>query len=166
MPVSDQGTLTGHYCLIPRTLIFLTSGDQVLLLKGAAKKRLWAGKYNGIGGHMERGEDPISSARRELHEESGLWVEDLFLCGLITIDAGESAGILIFVLRGEAPSRQVYPSEEGTPEWHNIEEALSLPLVEDLPVILPVVLKKYRGETPFLANYQYSREGNLSIVLL
>ena len=39
--------------LIPRVLIFLTRGESILLLKGATTKRLWADKYNGIGGHAD-----------------------------------------------------------------------------------------------------------------
>jgi len=35
MGISDQGLLSGRYLFVPRTLIFLTHGSQVLLLKGA-----------------------------------------------------------------------------------------------------------------------------------
>ena len=38
MPASDQGNLTERYHLVPRTLIFLTRGRQVLLIKGAPHK--------------------------------------------------------------------------------------------------------------------------------
>jgi len=72
MPVTDQGLNQDRYMLIPRTLIFLTRGDKILLIKGAANKRLWANLYNGIGGHIEPGEDILSAARRELKEETNL----------------------------------------------------------------------------------------------
>jgi len=55
MPQSDQGVTRDRYMLIPRTIIFLRRGDFCLLIKGAPTKRLWAGKYNGVGGHVERG---------------------------------------------------------------------------------------------------------------
>ena len=64
MPASDQKVSHEHYSLVPRTLIFLTCGENVLLLKGAPQKRLWAGQYNGVGGHIERGEDVLSSVLR------------------------------------------------------------------------------------------------------
>jgi predicted NUDIX family phosphoesterase len=57
MPKSDQGVHTKRYQIIPRVLIFIFDGDRVLLIKGAPNKRLWANQYNGIGGHIERGED-------------------------------------------------------------------------------------------------------------
>ena len=72
MPASDQGIRRDRYMLIPRTLIFLRRGESVLLIRGAPNKPLWANKYNGVGGHIERGEDALSAARRELREETGL----------------------------------------------------------------------------------------------
>ena len=87
MPVSDQGIRQHRYMLIPRTLIFVTHEDQLLLIQGAPGKRLWAGRYNGIGGHVEQGEDFLSAAKRELDEETGLNDIDLWLCGTVTIDA-------------------------------------------------------------------------------
>ena len=57
MPNSDQGLHTSkRYHFIPRVLILLTMGDKILLLKGAPDKRIWPNLYNGLGGHVERGE--------------------------------------------------------------------------------------------------------------
>jgi 8-oxo-dGTP diphosphatase len=58
--------------VIPRSLIFVTRPGKVLLIKGHPRKRLWANRYNGIGGHIEYGEDLVKAAERELLEESGL----------------------------------------------------------------------------------------------
>jgi 8-oxo-dGTP diphosphatase len=47
----------------------------VLLLNKKRPARL-AGKLNGIGGHIEPGEEPLDAMRREFREESGLVVND------------------------------------------------------------------------------------------
>src|SRR5215204_3779053 len=119
MPQSDQGLTQDRYTVIPRTAIFLRRGDSYLLLKGAATKRLWANKYNGLGGHMERGEDVLSAAKRELFEETGLSAE-LWLCGTLLVDVGDAqAGICLYLFSGECPQGigEPQPSEEGLAEW-------------------------------------------------
>jgi 8-oxo-dGTP diphosphatase len=170
MPSADQGINLDRYVLIPRTLIFLIRDECILLLKGSPEKRLWAGLYNGIGGHVERGEDVLSAAYRELSEETGIEVNDLWLCGLITIDTGEDIGVGIFILRGDMSavgaefSDQLPPSSEGTLEWIQVNQISSLALVEDLQVLLPRVLGAQPGDPPFSAHYWYDQADRLMIM--
>ena len=157
MPASDQGVTVDRYMLIPRVLIFLMRGTRVLLLKGAPTKRLWAEKYNGVGGHVERGEDILSAARRELFEETGLSV-DIRLCGTVLVDTGENPGIGIYVFIGECPEGEPRTSAEGTLEWIPFEDVSKLPLVEDLPILLGRIRKLKRGDPPFTARSFYQND--------
>ncbi|MEW6717158.1 MAG: NUDIX domain-containing protein [Chloroflexota bacterium] len=155
--------MTKRYKLIPRTLIFITRDDHVLLIKGAPDKPLWANLYNGLGGHVERGEDVLTAARRELCEETGLVIADLWICGVITIDTGKEVGIGVYVLRGETSQGDLRPSKEGTAEWIPCNRVPHLPLVEDLYTLLPRVLKATKSEPPFSAHYYQGQDGQLQI---
>jgi 8-oxo-dGTP diphosphatase len=167
MPRTDQGIdvslKRNRYTVIPRTLVFITRGDEVLLLRGSAQKRIWANKYNGIGGHVERDEDVFTAARREVREETGLEVDDLRLAGLINIDGDRPTGIMLFVFTVESTAGEPISSEEGTLEWIDRRQLAQLDLVEDLPTILPRALAVAPGERPFFAHYGYDAGERLVI---
>ena len=165
MGQADQKVIKGRYQVAPRTLCFVTHGDDVLLLRGAPTKRLWPNKYNGAGGHVEPDEDVRSAALREIHEETGLEVRDLRLRGVINlpVDTEDNTGIMVFIFTAAAETREVQPSEEGTLEWVPRERLLALDLVEDLPTLLPRVLAMKANDPPFFAHYRYDEEDRLVV---
>ena len=73
MGSEEQGAdvIKGRWLTIPRTLCFVFNGDDLLLMRRAAHKRVFPNRYNGVGGHIERDEDPYTSAKREILEETG-----------------------------------------------------------------------------------------------
>ncbi len=165
MPVSDQGITHNRYMILPRVLIFISRGSSVLLIKGAPDKRIWAGKYNGLGGHVEMGEAVLTAARRELMEEAGLAV-DLKLAGTVFLDSGNIPGVGIFVFVGDYKSGELHPSAEGKLEWVPFSEIDKIPAVEDLPILLGRIQKIKAGEAPFSARSFYDAQGNLHLVFI
>jgi len=167
MGKDDQvlGSSPLRYTVVPRTLCFILSpeGDDVLLLKGAPTKRIWPNRYNGVGGHIEPGEDVYTAAVREVREETGLSVRDVWLRGVINIPVQDRRGIMVFVFIARAESSQVTPSEEGTLEWVPRDRLLSLDLVEDLPALIPRVLDAPPDAPPFFGLYTYDKTDRLVI---
>jgi 8-oxo-dGTP diphosphatase len=173
MKADDQGTREAsrrRYQAIPRTLIFLTSTNpqtgvqEVLLLKGAPHKRLWANQYNGLGGHVEADEDVYSAALREVAEETGLIPAQLALRGVINIDTGSDEdgprpGVLIFVFHGEVEERNVQAGAEGAAEWLSVGDLQQYPLVDDLYALIPRVLA---GGAMFFGHYTPQADGAMT----
>lgn len=163
MGVSEQGAGGGRWEVSPRTLIFVSNGGDVLLMKRGPHKRIFPNKYNGVGGHVERGEDVYSSALREVEEESGLKVRDLRLRGVHHIDAGTTNGIMVFIFTAVSDSRALIDCDEGTLEWVDRARIAALDLVEDLPEILPRVLAMPDDAPPYFAHVSYDESDIIRI---
>ena len=151
-----------RWLTMPRTLSFVVNGDAVLLMKRAAHKRVFPNQYNGLGGHIERDEDPASGAMREIEEESGLRVHSLRLRGIHNIDAGEKTGILLFVYTAISDDRSVLANgPEGTLEWVAKDKLMQLDLVEDLPQLLPRILEMDDDAPPLNVHVSYDASDNI-----
>lgn len=161
MGAKEQGAdaTINRWLVIPRTLCFVRNGDDVLLMKRAAHKRVFPNQYNGLGGHIERDEDPLTSAQREIQEESGLAVDGLQLRAVYNIDAGNETGIVLFVFLAYSDSRDfVDHGDEGTLHWIPIRDLQQYDLVEDLPLILPRILAQADGAPPLWAHVSYDAQ--------
>ncbi len=161
MSERDQGFNPDRFVVIPRTLIFIFDEDRVLLLKGADDKNIWANKYNGVGGHVEAGEDILESAARELFEETGITKVPLHLCGQVMISLKDHQGIALFIFTGSYSGETLIPSVEGALEWIALDRIEDYPVVEDLPVLLDRAKKHQLGEPIFYGKYHYDDAGKL-----
>lgn len=139
-----------RYTVIPRVLCFVRHEGRWLLIHRATDRRLYPGLYNGIGGHVEKGEGILAAARRELWEETGTESSDLRLRGIIH-ETEVDRGVLVFVFTGTAATTQVQASPEGTPVWVTGEELARLPLVPDVPMIVERLVAMQPDDPPFTA---------------
>ena len=165
MSLAGQRLQPERYALIPRTLTFLFHKDEILLIKVPKNRGVWSGLFNGVGGHIERGEEPHSAALREIFEETRLSPASLSLCGIVQIDTNTNPGIALFVFLGSVEQKSELPSgPEGTPEWIKISNLESTPLVEDLPQHNTKSIVAGKSGIPFIAKYHYEPKGQLNIV--
>ena len=163
MGAADQGTggPDNRWQIIPRTLAFVCNGDAVLLQRRREDSRIYPGRYNGLGGHLERDEDPLGGIRRELLEEAGLEVSRLRLRALYNIDPGGARGVMLFVFTCVSAGRQLAPQKaEGELRWVRRADLLSLPLVEDLPSMLPLYLDMADDAAPLFVHVSYDYNDN------
>lgn len=157
MSAQAQGAdaTTNRWLVIPRTLCLVTHGNDILLMKRGPHKRVFPNRYNGLGGHLERDEDPLTCAVREIREEAGIEVTNVQLRGVVNIDAGQATGIILLVYTAEALSRDVHDCDEGTLEWVPLAQATQKDLVEDLPLVLPKLFGPAALSQPFAAHVSY-----------
>lgn len=151
-----------RYMVYPRTLTFLLNGERdVLLIQRSPDARLFPGMFNGVGGHIERGENVLSAAQREVHEETGLDVPDLMLRCLLHVDeGGDRPGVLVFVFVGNAEQRDVVESSEGSLHWVPLEGIGELNLMPDLPPLLDRILTLPASTAPIFARSNISADGD------
>ena len=163
-----QGVQAERFQAISRVLIFLYNDDKVLLLRGALTKRVWPGLLNGLGGHVEANEDVLSAARREVFEESGLDLKPggFVLRAVVSIQVNNAdPGILNFVFVVKTDDHPVTHSGEGMLEWHRRNELEGLPLVEDLPWLIPRLFDQPEAAVLF-AHYSFDKQGHLVMRLV
>ena len=166
MPTSDQKINLSRYQIIPRVLIFALQSDAVLLMKLLPRNGVvtnWTGQYNGPGGHVERGEDLLTAAKRELMEETGL-TADITLCGTILVDTTQAVGIGLFIFRAEEVSGQLVKSQEGISEWIPFDRLGEYPLVEDVAIFLERIRQMKRGDPPFSGRSYYDENDRLTVI--
>lgn len=154
-------THTATFTPILATLGYVLSEDRLRVLLIHRNRRPddpHFGKYNGLGGKLEPGEDVVSCMRREIREEAGIECVDLDLRGTISWPGfgkhGEDwFGFIFVVSRWEgAPLAE---NAEGTLEWLPIDRLLELPLWDGDRHFLPLVFggsaEQFHGVMPYAA---------------
>lgn len=147
------------YTPILATLAYLLSADrrQVLLIhRNRRPEDPHLGKFNGLGGKLDRGEDVVSGMCREVREESGLECQEWQLRGTISWPGfgrnGEDwFGFLFRVERWSGQLRADNP--EGTLSWVDVERLPELPLWEGdrhfLPLVFDADSRQFHGVMPY-----------------
>lgn len=122
------------YAPILATLGYVLSPDrsQVLMIhRNARPDDLAFGKYNGLGGKLDPGEDVAACMRREIREEAGIESVAMTLRGTISWPGfgknGEDWFGFIFVVT-EWTGTPLAANHEGTLEWVPLSRLLAFDL--------------------------------------
>jgi len=152
--------------MVPRTLVFIEKENEILLIKKKKKNSFGFGKLNGIGGHIEKGEEPFESAKREILEETGLVINTLDLVAIIFIEIGIDPGILLFVFNTAYPGGKLVTSEEGGLIWKKRNSIrASKNIVKDIPFLLTLCKDYKKGDPPIIGKYFYDENEELRIAM-
>src|SRR5262245_15466530 len=137
--------------------VFSPDGWRVLLIhRNANPNDLHLGKYNGLGGKLDPGEDVVGGMRREIREEAGIECVTLRLRGTINWPGfgknGEDWFGFLFVI-DKWTGTPMADNAEGTLEWVPIERILQLPLWEGDRHFVPLVsdegIAQFHGVMPY-----------------
>ena len=100
-----------------------------------------AGLWNGIGGKLNPGEDPYAACVREVAEEAGLRIDHPVLRAVLMISVKSTGDLwVLFTFTAPAPPEEPVASEEGELQWIELTALGTLPVLPDLPLLLPHVL--------------------------
>jgi len=147
------------YTPILATLGYILSPDRkqtLLIHRNARKDDQHFGKYNGLGGKLHPDEDIVTGFRREIREEAGIECVDFSIRGTISWPGFGAAGEdwFGFIFRVDTFTGTPFTENvEGTLEWVNVDDILSLPLWEGDRHFLPLVFdddpRAFHGVMPY-----------------
>ena len=147
------------YTPIVATLGYVLSPDRsrvLMIHRNARPGDQHLGKYNGLGGKIERDEDVVAGMRREILEEAGIECTAMRLRGTISWPGfgrqGEDWLGFVFVI-GAFEGTPLESNPEGSLEWIEVDRILELPLWEGDRQFLPLVFdadpRGFHGVMPY-----------------
>jgi 8-oxo-dGTP diphosphatase len=116
------------------------------------------GKFNGLGGKLDPGEDIVAGMRREIREEAGIECTSLQLRGTISWPGfgkeGEDWFGFIFLIEAWTGTPHLENSE-GSLTWVDVDKILELPLWEGdrhfVPLVFDRAIEQFHGVMPYQA---------------
>ncbi len=121
------------------TLCYVQKDKRTLMLYRNKKENDYhEGKWNGLGGKFEIGESPEDCAIREIKEEAGLTVKNLYMKGFITFplfDGKDDWHVFLFVI--DEFDGKLINSPEGELEWIDNDKLSEINLWEGDKIFIP-----------------------------
>lgn len=143
--------------MLNTTLCHIEKDGKYLMLHRIKKKNdLNKDKWVGIGGKFEDKESPEDCVKREVFEETGLTLEKLRYCGIVTFVSDKWETEYMHLFHSDLFSGTVKECDEGVLEWIDKEELAKIPMWQGDKIFLKLIDSKasffslklvYNGET-------------------
>ncbi len=121
------------------TLCYIRKNGKTLMIYRNKKENDYhEGKWNGVGGKFEIGENPEECATREVKEETGLSVKSLKMKGFISFpnfDGKNDWHVFLFII--DDFEGEIIDSNEGELHWINDEDITNLNLWDGDKIFIP-----------------------------
>ncbi len=141
------------------TLCYIIKDNKYLMLHRTKKENdINAGKYIGVGGHVENGESPTDCIKREVFEETGLRLKSVKTRGYITFVMGQETEHSILFTSNDFTGELKENCNEGELTWVDIDKVLSLNLWEGDKVFLKLLNER---DDFFSVKLVYDADDNL-----
>lgn len=138
------------------TLLLILNDNQILL---AEKKRgFGVGKFNGIGGKVEKDETIEDAMIRETQEEIGVTPSDFTKMATITFDEwvnDEEKQVIMSVFVAQSYMGKIVETDEMKPKWFNLNDIPYEKMFEDDKIWLPEVLKGNKLNAQFVFDKEF-----------
>lgn len=151
--------MSTRYTPVLATLGYVMSPDgrRVLMIHRVGRPEdLHVGKYNGLGGKLDPGEDVVSGMCREIREEAGIECDDMVLRGTISWPGFGKNGEdwFGFIFRIDRWHGELFTQNaEGTLGWVDVLQLSDLPLWEGdrhfLPLVFETTPRQFHGVMPY-----------------
>lgn len=126
-------------------LCFVMRDGQILLIR--KKRGLGAGKINGPGGRIEKGETALAAAIRETQEEIGVTPIQLEQVGELFFQFTDGYKLHVAVFAAGGCEGNLCETDEATPIWTDINAIPYHEMWQDDPYWLPLLIARvgFRG---------------------
>lgn len=149
------------------TLCYIRNNDKYLMLHRVSKQHdVNAGKWIGVGGHLEDGESPDECMKREVKEETGFTLTEWRFRGVVTFiqeDLSEYMFLYTATKAEETFDTPLPACDEGELAWVDMHKIDTLPLWEGDRIFLKLLEK----DAPcFSLKLCYDKAGRLTEAVL
>lgn len=137
------------------TLCVLKNNKNFLLLKRLKEPN--KDNFTPVGGKLDPFENPLKAAIRETYEETGITIETMKYCGILTESSPSEYNWIGYVYLAEIPFINPPDCNEGKLKWISFENVLNVPTPKTDWFIYDYILKN----KPFAFNADYDENLNL-----